>query len=296
MKKYIKLIRPKHYLKNILIFLPLLFSGKLLEFEQLKLTVIAFISFSFMASVVYIINDIRDKEKDKLHIKKKLRPIASGDVSVTKAVILALMLFVASISISLINFPDVTIYSYMACLILYLLLNVGYSFGLKNVPLMDVTILVSGFFLRVFYGALVINVNISNWLYLTVIAISFYMSLGKRRNEIIKQGTNSREVLKYYNLSFLDKNMYMCLAITIVFYSLWCVDPTTVLKTGQAIIWTVPLVILICMKYSMNIEGNSLGDPIDVIFADKVLMTLVLIYGIIIVLLLYLPKLSGILL
>jgi len=152
---------------------------------------------------------------------------------------------------------------------------------LKNVPIMDIAILVSGFLIRVIYGGVICNIEVSNWLYLTVMAISFYMGLGKRRNEIIKQGTESRKVLKFYNYEFLDKNMYMSLAITIVFYSLWCMDIGAVSNSLINIIWTVPLVLIICMKYSLDIEGDSLGDPVDVILSDKLLLGLALIYGLI---------------
>lgn len=287
MKKYLKLMRIKHYLKNLLIFAPLIFSGQALNQNSLKSSIIGFISFSLIASVVYIINDIKDKEKDRLHEKKKLRPIASGEICVKNATILAIVLLLVSFLLNQFISPFPNHYSYLY-IIIYFLINIAYSFGLKNVPLIDIAILVSGFLIRVLYGASIVGVIISNWLYLTVISISFYLSLGKRRNEIIKSGSKSRDVLKYYTKEFLDKNMYMCLALAIVFYSLWCVDPTTIIKTGNYIIWSVPLVILICMKYSMNVEMDGYGDPVDVVFEDKFLIFLILSYGIFIMSLIYL--------
>lgn len=171
---------------------------------------------------------------------------------------------------------------------LYFVLNLIYSFGAKNIPILDIVILVSGFFIRVLFGATLLNISVSNWLYLTVIAVSFYLGLGKRRNEIIKSGVKSRKVLEYYNKDFLDKNMYMCLAMTIVFYSLWTTDSAVVLKNNNLLIWTVPMIIVIAMKYSMNIEGNSDGDPVEVIMKDKVLIFLGLIYVISLFIILYL--------
>ncbi|MDD2519293.1 MAG: decaprenyl-phosphate phosphoribosyltransferase [Bacilli bacterium] len=288
MKNYIKLMRPKHYLKNFLILLPLVFSGRLFNWTSLVSSLLGFLSFSLAASIVYIINDICDREKDRLHEKKKGRPIASGKISVKNAVVFAIVLMLVSIALNYLATTKVTQYSY-AFIIIYICLNIAYSFGMKNIPLVDITILVSGFLIRVLYGASIIGVSVSNWLYLTIISMSFYLSLGKRRNEIIKSGTDTRKVLKYYSREFLDKNMYMCLAITIVFYSLWCVDPTTIAKIGDIIIWTVPLVILICMKYSMNVESDSHGDPIDVVFEDKVLLILILLYGLITSLSIYIP-------
>lgn len=165
--------------------------------------------------------------------------------------------------------------SYLYILV-YILINLAYSFGLKNIPLVDVTILVFGFLLRVLYGASIINVEVSNWLYLTVISSSFYLGLGKRRNEIKKSGAKSRKVLTYYNEEFLDKNMYMCLALSIVFYSLWCAS-----HTKPMMIWTVPLVILLCMRYSMDVENDSFGDPVDVMYSDVFLMILAISVGMI---------------
>lgn len=281
MKAYIKLMRPKHYLKNGLIFFPLVFGGLLLNGDKILTCLISFFAFSLMASVIYIINDIRDKEKDKLHEKKKHRPIASGKVSVHGAIIFGVILLAFSIGLQYLAVKTFLHPSFLY-LLLYFVLNIMYSFGLKNVPLVDVTILVIGFLLRVLYGAAVIDIQISNWLYLTVISVSFYLSLGKRRNEIVKLGTDSREVLKYYNQAFLDKNMYLCLALTIVFYSLWCAG-----NPNSLMVWTVPLIILLCMRYSMNVEKDSLGDPVDVIFSDKALLILGFLTGVFMLILLY---------
>lgn len=282
MKKYLKLIRVKHWIKNFLIFLPLIFSRNI-NATNILLSILGFISFSFASSIIYIINDIRDKEKDKNHPTKKNRPIAAGTISITNALIVATLLLIITIAIliylSTFN-KFISIY-----IITYILINIMYSFGLKNIPLLDVFILALGFLIRVLYGGALINVEISNWLFLTVLSISFYLGLGKRRNELIAQektGNTTRSVLKYYNKEFLDKNMYMCLSMTIIFYSLWCQD-----LNSDYIMWTIPIVLLICMKYSLNIESNSSGDPVEVLLKDKILMLLVGIYAIAILLTLY---------
>jgi len=278
-KNYLKLMRIKHYIKNLLIFLPLIFS---LSFTTIKLdilTLIGFVLFSIICSIVYIINDIQDVEKDKKHSEKCKRPIASGKISVKEAYILAGILLIIAILIVVICKIN---YASMGILGGYLIINIAYSKILKNFPIVDVVILVISFVLRVLYGAALINVEVSNWLYLTIISFSFYLSLGKRRNELEKceaTGVNVRDVLKYYNKGFLDKNMYLCLALTIVFYSLWCVDPINIEKfETNLLVFTVPLVMLICMKYSLNIEGESYGDPVEVLLSDKILIILVIIY------------------
>lgn len=282
---YIKLMRPKHYIKNFLVFLPLLFSGMFFDKNNILTCLLGFICFSLLASTIYIINDIKDKDKDKMHKTKCNRPIASGKVSVKNAIIVDILLITIIVLICILgNFNALSI----SLALLYFILNLMYSFGAKNIPILDIIILVSGFFIRVLFGATLLNITVSNWLYLTVIAISFYLGLGKRRNEIIKSGVNYRKVLKYYNKDFLDKNMYMCLTMTIVFYSLWTTDSVIVLKNNNLLIWTVPLIIIIAMKYSMNIEGDSDGDPVEVIMKDKVLIALGLIYMISLFVILYL--------
>ena len=175
-----------------------------------------------------------------------------------------------------------------AFVILYVIINIFYSFGLKNLPLLDLAILVSGFLIRTLYGANIININISNWLYLTVISAAFYLGLGKRRNEIKKSGAKTRKVLTYYTESFLNQNMTMFQTLTIIFYSLWSLDSNNVFKSNNLFIWTVPLVMLILMKYSMDVDKDSHGDPVDVIFKDKILLASIFLYGIIIMGIMYL--------
>ena len=283
MIKYLKLMRIKHYIKNLLIFLPLIFSQNI-NSRNILLTILGFISFSFASSTIYIINDIKDKEKDQNHPTKKNRPIAAGTISVPNALILAILLLILTIAIliylSAFN-KFISIY-----IITYILKNIMYSFGLKNIPLLDVFILALGFLIRVLYGGALINVEVSTWLFLTVLSISFYLGLGKRRNELMAQKNPeniTRNVLKYYNKEFLDKNMYMCLSMTIIFYSLWCQD-----LNSKYIMWTIPLVLLICMKYSLNIETGTSGDPVEVLLKDKILLILIGLYGLLTITVLYL--------
>lgn len=272
--KYLKLMRVKHYLKNVLVALPVIFAGVALHPVNIFKTLIAFITFSLTSSIIYIINDIRDVEKDKKHPVKKKRPIASGEVSIKAAVILAILLFVATIAI--LYFSGLLFNYGVLVLLVYFVLNLGYSFGLKDIPLVDITILASGFVLRALYGGLLLNIDLSNWLFLTVLSGSFYMALGKRRNELIKlEGKETRKVLKYYTKEFLDKNMYMFLSLSIVFYSLW----STLGVDNRFFKFSSILVILILMKYSLNVEQDSLGDPIEVILGDKILIILAFIYA-----------------
>lgn len=286
MSKYFKLLRCHHYIKNLLIFFPLIFSGNIFNIELLSLVIVGFINFSLVSSIIYIINDIRDIDQDRMHSTKRFRPIASGNVSIKEAYIVILLLILSVIVLNIL-FGKITLISWLV-LVMYFVFNILYSFGLKKVPLVDIFILVFGFVLRVIYGSVITGIEISNWLYLTVSAFSFYFGLGKRRNEIIKEGIDSRGVLRKYNKEFLDKNMYLCLSLAIIFYSLWTVDNQFMSTLShQYLVYTVPLIILISMKYSLIIETGGDGDPVEVVLHDKILLGMILFYSLILLFILY---------
>ena len=277
--KYLKLIRVKHWFKNILVFLPLFFSRNLFHRVLFLNCLIGFLAFSFISSIVYVINDLCDIERDKLHPIKKNRPLASGDISKKCAIFLIILLSLC--------FGIITICLYSYCKnvfvfiipFIYIILNILYSFGLKNVPILDVVILVSGFFLRVVYGGVIIDTSVSKFLYLMVIFGSYYLGLGKRRNEIIKNGNKSRKVLSYYTKEFLDKNMYVAFSLTMVSYILWSVEPSTIARIGSNYLYvTIPMIMVIFQVYSLNIENDSHGDPIEVLLSSKVLIGLIIGY------------------
>ena len=275
MIKYLKLFRVKHYIKNILIFLPLLFSHQFKNINLILSVFIAFISFSLLCSAIYIFKDIKDKDLDSKHPKKKFRPIASGEVSVKKAYIFHFLLYFLSNMIILLNNNN-NLYQ-LIILNIYYFINIIYSIKLKNIPIIDITCIMVGFLLRVILGCLVVNVLISSWLYLTIISFSYYLALSKRRNEMLKIGKTTRSVLIAYNKNFLDKMMYVFLTSTIVFYSLWCANISSVLINLYLI--SIPILLLIIMQYSLIIENNSYGNPVDVIFENKLLLLTIILYS-----------------
>ncbi len=168
-------------------------------------------------------------------------------------------------------------------LFVYLIMNIAYSKGLKSKPVIDITILAAGFIIRVFYGGFMTGVIVSKWLYLVVVTGSLYMGLGKRRNELFRYcECETRSVLKRYSKSFLDKNMYVCVALADVFYALWTLE-----MPNPFMIYTVPFFILILMRYSYDAEGNSDADPVEVIIQDKFLISLLVLYAICIFILIY---------
>lgn len=289
MKQYLKLIRVKHWLKNGLVFLPLFFSMNSCNIQYLSLCFLAFVIFSLSSSVVYVLNDMADVEKDKLHPIKKNRPLASGAISMAQAkIVIVILCILIAFMMGLLYWNDPNFFIILIPIV-YIILNLLYSKWLKHISIIDVVILVSGFVLRVMYGGVVVDVVVSKYLYLMIIFGSFYLGFGKRRNEMIKNGKKSRKVLEAYNQAFLDKNMYVCLALAIVSYSLWCVDPMTIARTGHDyLFWTIPILMVILQLYSLNIEGSSHGDPIEVVLSDKRLLVVIVLYIFVMTGLLYL--------
>lgn len=264
-RNYLQEMRIKHYIKNFLIFIPGFFAGKFNDIIPLQESLAAFISFSLISSAVYVINDINDIEKDRLHPIKCKRPIASGAIGKAHAVVLAVVLWAVSVIICL--SIQKTIYPLLTIL-LYFAINLIYSMcGGKNYALLDIVLLVSGFYLRVLMGACVCEVKISNWLALVIISGASFLAFGKRRNEAKNIGVETRKVLNQYSVTFLDKAMYSCMTLSLCFFALWCNEQ------GTQYIILFPVLLLMLLKYSMQIERSEEGDPISLILKDKVLLT-----------------------
>ena len=280
MKYYLIEMRIKHYIKNLLIFMPAFFAGVIFEISTLIACILAFLSFSLMSSVVYILNDIHDIEKDRIHPRKCKRPIASGAISKSSAIVFSTLLLIISVVLGsfLISKSIYTIIIIFG----YLIVNIIYSIaGGKNYALFDVVLLVSGFYLRVMMGAYSVGVEISDWLILVIISGASFMAFGKRRNETIQVGTKTREVLNQYSEDFLDKAMYSCMTLSLCFFALWCSEQ------GTKYIVLFPLLLLLLLRYSMQVEGNDEGDPTTLILKDKLIIFLGMLIGFISLMLIY---------
>lgn len=287
-REYFRLLRVKHYIKNILLFVPLFFAGKFFSLDVWVPTLMGFISFSLMASFVYIVNDIIDVEKDRRHPVKCNRPIASGKIPVTHAIMAAFILAVSAWVILYENFNSIFSKAHVYLLV-YTLMNILYSIWLKNIPIVDVMALASGFLIRILYGAALSDIWVSKWLYLTVLVFSLYLGLGKRKKEIEKcKEQETRQVLQYYTKDYLEKIMLMCMSVGVVFYSLWSANITESANISENMIWTVPVILAIVMRYEMLIErADSFGDPVEVLYSDKILVSITVVYGIFCIALLY---------
>lgn len=276
MRKYLRTLRVQHYIKNGLICLAPFFGQILFRPDIMKSVALSILAFSFISSSIYIINDIHDVEKDRKHPKKCKRPIASGEISIVQAKRICATLMLLSVVLQcFIGARELAAWMVLGS---YFLINILYSvYGAKDKPLVDVCLLASGFVLRVFYGAANTQVDISVWLLLVITSGSLYMGFGKRRNELVLSGDRTREVLRLYNKNFLSQSMGAMMTLSIVFYALWCMEKDTVERV-QRFTYTVPIVMLILLRYSFIIEKDSDGDPVNVLIGDKALLLLCAIY------------------
>ena len=291
MKMYFELLRIKSWVKNGFLFLPLVFALKLLEQDLFISVVIAFFSFSFCSSFIYIINDVLDAKADALHPRKKNRPIPSGKISSR----LALMIGFGCLAVSfglVFSFAISVFFSYV--LLCFLFLNVAYVLVLKNIHLIELFVVAINFVLRVLAGCFVINVAPSNWILVVTFFLSLLLVLVKRRAELVVLGTNAaahRKVLKYYSEGFLDKLILIAATITITAYILYSIDPkvTFLLKTNS-LIYTSVFVVIGVFRFVQLSEGKEFegeGDPTTLLFKDRFTQLILLAWLISLFLLLY---------
>ena len=282
----IKTMRPKQWTKNVVVFAAVVFDGKFLEPDLFLRTVVMFILFCLVSSAVYLLNDLVDIEKDRAHPLKKNRPLASGALKPVYAVITLVVLLVISL-------PAAWMLSQTAGLILasYFLLNVAYSFWLKNVVILDVFTIAAGFVLRVAAGAAVVNVErFSPWLYVCITLLALIIALGKRRAELVAlQGDagNHRAILEEYNLDFLDTLIGLTTGATIVTYSLYTFSAQN-LPANHLMMLTIPIVIYFLFRYLYLIHVRHLGGaPDELIFKDKPLFFSAAFWALAVVVVLY---------
>jgi len=216
MSDYIRLIRPKSWLKNVFVFVPITFALELTNWDILLSTIIAFAAFCLVSSAVYIFNDICDAARDAMHPVKCKRPIASGAVKKPNAMVLMLLFLIIGFILAYIS--DLYVCVFIAA---YLVINILYTLWLKHMPVYDCFCIAAGFVLRVFAGGAAYGGGLSDWLFLTVVAMSLFMAFGKRRGELTKtDGLSTRIVLERYNIVFLDGIMFSSAGLSVVFYSL----------------------------------------------------------------------------
>lgn len=287
----VKVARPIHWVKNLSVFAALIFTGHLYQTLPFGRVFLAFIVFCLITSATYIINDIFDAKLDRLHPIKKNRPIASGklpiSIALTEAVVLAILAISISSSLG-------TLFSYIIWG--YLILQILYSFSLKNIPILDILIIATGFILRIYAGALVINAHLSVWFLLCVISVALFLASGKRRAElnIVEKTTEvTRKSLTHYNKDLLNSYVTMfgnaawvSWAIFTFFESpraslnvwLFLAELSKTTTVGKLLMITIPVVIFGIMRYEYLIFEDRSEAPEKILLTDKALVFTVILW------------------
>lgn len=263
-------MRPSHWLKNGFIFVPLIYSKTLFETPRLVDALLAFLLFSLASSVIYILNDIVDRDADREHPVKKNRPIASGEVS-SRSAIIQLLLLLPIIALILLQLPS----SVSVLVGVYFILNLGYSFGLKHVILLDVFIVASGFMLRVLVGAYAIDVPVSSWLVICTLFLALFLAIAKRRSEInnLERG-DTRRVLDDYTPDLVRTILIVSVTGSIMSYTLYTMSADVVARFGtENLIYTVPIVMFGIFRYlHLDERSRTAENPVSVVLRDPSLV------------------------
>ncbi len=287
LKLILKEMRPKQWFKNAFVFAALVFDRKLLNLDALEQTLLAFVLFCFLASSVYIINDVLDLESDRNHPLKKNRPIASGKLPVSIALVVSFIL----LGIALAGAFFLSKGLLVICLI-YFLLNLSYSKWLKHFPIIDVLVIAACFVLRVAAGVSVIEVQrFSPWLYVVTTLLALYIGFGKRRAEMsaLVSDTPSahRKVLSGYSIEYIDQMITVVSATTIIAYSLYTFSAPN-LPENHAMMLTIPFVLYGIFRYLYLIKmRNAGGEPEELLLKDRPLQATILLWGLMVVLIFY---------
>ncbi len=284
-------MRPRQWVKNGVIFAALVFDHHLFQVGPLLSTLAGFALLCVLSSTVYIVNDLADIEKDRQHPKKRLRPLASGalkkEIAIAAAILLPLVTLPLSFLLDL---------GFGVVAVVYLAVNLLYSFRLKHYVIVDVLVVALGYLLRVTAGALIIDVAISPWLYICMTLLALFMGFGKRRGELVLLNRNgpsngspsSRKVLEEYSLTFLDEMINLVSSITVMAYSLYTFSADNLPK-NHAMMITIPFVLYGIFRYLylIHMRGEG-GAPEELVLTDRPLQVTFGLWGLSAVLILYL--------
>lgn len=268
----VNLIRVKQWVKNLFLFVPSFFAGSLFVGPQVWDLLIGAFAFSLVASSIYIVNDYQDRHLDRLHPKKRLRPIAAGEINGFTAWILVVIFASTGILIA-----AATNTIFMALLLIYFAINLAYSFGLKNVPIIDLFIVSSGFLIRTYGGGVLGGVEVSHWLSLMILLLSLFLIVAKRRDDLIiqvKTGEIVRKSSRAYNLEFINSCLTLVSAVMVVAYIMYTVSPEVTERFDSNYLFiTTIFVIAGVMRYlQITFVEKRSGSPTTVLFKDKFIL------------------------
>jgi 4-hydroxybenzoate polyprenyltransferase len=282
----LRAMRPRQWIKNVFVFVALIFARRVADTDAVMVAVMAFLAFCLASSASYLLNDIFDRERDRQHPEKALRPIASGALGVLPAAVSATILWSGALVLAWrVNLHVLWIVGG------YLVLQLLYSFLLKHVVILDLFVIAAGFVLRVAAGAEAIPVPISSWLFVCTVLISLFLGTAKRRHELcnLEKAEDHRATLGRYSPYLLDQMIAITAAATVVSYSLYTLSEETTRKFGtDGLKWTIPFVLFGLFRYLYLIHVRRQGDqPEKVLLTDIPLVINVLLYGVVVALVLY---------
>ncbi|NFJ16466.1 decaprenyl-phosphate phosphoribosyltransferase [Clostridium botulinum] len=282
-KGIIALMRPKQWIKNFFVFAAIIFSGHLTNEIILKNNIITFILFCLTSSTIYILNDIVDLEKDKKHPEKKNRPLPSGRVSKSTAIIMNIVILFTVLFCSY-KFVD---YKIMYIYLLYIVMNIFYCFKLKNVVILDVMVITFGFVLRMESGSLATKVSVSPWLFLCTILLSLFLALNKRKSEIITLKDNRgshRKILEEYSVELIDNMLTIVTPSILISYCIYTFSSVQ----SKRMMYTIPFVLYGIFRYQYLMNNHNLGGkPEDVFGKDKPFLVNMVLWVISVVVIIY---------
>lgn len=283
---YIQLMRIKQWVKNLFVFVAAFFSGKVLEAEVFLNSLYAFLLFSLIASAVYVINDIADVEKDRMHPTKKNRPIAAGKIKISNAWIL-LFILIGTAALGLLLFAN---WQLAGILVLYFVMNILYSFRLKQVAIVDIFIIAFGFLLRVLAGGAATGLQITDWAILLNFVLALVLAAGKRRGEMknMEITGETRKALAGYSVNYLDIILAISSTVAIVCYIMFIVSPEAQERFHHNIIYTVVFVIFGIFRYlQLALVFNNSESPTKILYQDNYIRFTVLLWLVAFLLLIY---------
>lgn len=289
---YLRLLRIHHWLKNGFIFIPSFFAGGIFHVQVLLHLLVGFFAFSAAASAVYVLNDLKDVKADSLHPKKSSRPLASGKVGKTQAVILIVIL--ASASLLLGYWADGRIAAVLAA---YMVMNVAYTFKLKEIAIVDICIIAFGFLLRIACGGIIADTSISKWLIIMTFLLALFLGLAKRRDDVLiflKSGERMRKATHGYNLEFINSAMILMASVTMVAYIMYSVSQEVEARLGPHVYMSSFFVLLGVLRYlQIALVYQESGSPTQVLTRDRIIQLSMLGWAGFFSFLLYLPQLNG---
>ena len=270
-------MRPRQWTKNVFVFVPLFFDRKLTDPESVMRTLAAFVLFCLMSSAVYMMNDLADIENDRQHPKKKYRPLPAGELSPAVATVTASVFALVSLVAGYYLTPSLAL-----VLLVYLLLQIAYSLWLKNIVLVDVLVVSSGFILRIAAGVAVIDVErFSPWLYVFSGFLALFLVLGKRRHELVllgDEGASHRSILSEYNIDLIDRMLGIVTTGAVVAYSLYTFLAAG-LPANHAMMLTIPFVLYAIFRwlYLIHVRHEG-GAPEDIVLRDRPLQLSIVLW------------------